>query len=309
MKILQIIFFTFLLVSPSISFAQVDYDRIAREIQRQGEEAQSYADSVRRFIGDHIANAYDEQMRNELVKYDQMIVDHIRKEGARSSKPHTTHVLNLAKRAIADGEARYRSSIAMLEELERYESLLPEFINQENLIVNSWEDAKWPFEDNSAEYAAIENNRYYINVLSKTHWHYFTVPLELNNFQNFYIETSLQSVKSSNDYPFFGLMWGASGANDANLFLIDPTEKIFTIGGVNFNEVDLPNYYASNHINHDRNANTIGIMNHNNSTVYFINRKAVYFTNRKEMIGNEFGFFVEPNNEIVANRFNVFLQE
>ena len=157
--------------------------------------------------------------------------------------------------------------------------------------MNSWEDVSWPSEDNSAEYAGIENSRYYIKVFSKTNWHYFTVPIELNNFQNFYIETSLQSIKSSNNFSHFGLMWGASGANEANLFLIDPTDKSFTIGGVNFNEIDLPNYYETDHINHDRNTNTIGIMNQNNSTVYFINRKAVYFTNRKEMVGNEFGFF------------------
>ena len=61
-------------------------NEVDREIQRQVEEAQAYADSVRRFIGDHIANAYDEQMRDELMSYDQMIVDHIRKEGSRRSK-------------------------------------------------------------------------------------------------------------------------------------------------------------------------------------------------------------------------------
>lgn len=312
MKFLQIIFITFLLVFPTISLAQIDLDQmneVHREIARQSEEGLAYADSVRRFIGGHIAYAQDEQMRSELIKYDQMIVDHIRKEGARSSKPHTTHVLNLAKRSIADGEARYRSRMAMLEDLKKYESMLPEFLEQKNLIINSWEDANWPSEVNSAEYAGIENNRYYINVFSKTSWHYFTVPFELSNFQNFYIETSLQSVKSSNAFPYFGLMWGATGANDANLFLIDPKEKLFTVGGINFNEIDLPNYNESDHINYDRNANTIGVMNHNNSTVYFINRKAVYLSNRKEMIGNEFGFFVGPDLKIVANRFNVFLQE
>lgn len=298
------------MIFPSISFAQIDVNlmnQVNQEIQRQGAEAQEYADSVRRMIGDHIAKAYDEQMRNELVKYDQMIVEHIRKQGARSSRPHTTHVLNLAKRSIADGEARYRSRMAMYEDLEKFESLLPEYMKQSNLIVNSWDIDKWPSEDNNAEYAEIEDNRYHIKVFSETNWHYFTVPFDLNNFQNFYLETSVQSVKSLDYYPYFGLMWGSSGANDANLFLISPSENLFTFGDINFNEIDLPDYYQSKQINLGRNANTIGVMNHNNSTVYFINRKAVFYTNRKEMIGNEFGFFVGPGNEIIANRFNVFL--
>ena len=156
------------------------------------------------------------------------------------------------------------------------------------------------------ENSEIKNGKYIMEPFQEKNWHWFAIDVNLNEKEDFLIETNLNKLRAFSTLDTYGLMWGAIDPKNYYAFLINTQDQVFSVSSYfDGNGFKIINWKRSYRINQGNAANKLGVARVGSDLVFLINDEIVDKAPFQEFYGKKIGFYVGPKIKLAADNLLV----